>query len=164
MRPTMSFSSWRHSKYAISAEYPASTSVSYPARISAVTPPQRTACSPKRSVSVSSRKEGSITPARVDPMGGPCAEGRPAPPARGRPGAPGGRGPDAPAVPGGVLVDGNEGGYAFPLHVLRAHEVAGAFRGHHEHVHVGPGDDLPVMDIEPVGEHEVRPFLPVRAA
>jgi hypothetical protein len=68
MRSTMSFSSCRHSKYADSGWYPASTKVSNPAWTSAVTPPQSTTCSPKRSVSVSSSKVVSSTPARVPPM------------------------------------------------------------------------------------------------
>ncbi len=68
IRSTISFSSWRISRYAISGAYPASTRVSKPALMREVHPPQRTACSPKRSVSVSSRKLVSRTTARVAPI------------------------------------------------------------------------------------------------
>ena len=63
----MSFISFRHSKYAISGWYPASTRVSKPAFTSSEMPPQRTACSPKRSVSTSSANVVRMTPARVEP-------------------------------------------------------------------------------------------------
>src|SRR5215210_5845127 len=68
IRSTMSLSSCRHSKYADSGWYPASTNVSKPACTNAVRPPHSTTCSPNRSVSVSSSKVVSSTPAR-DPAG-----------------------------------------------------------------------------------------------
>src|SRR5215469_11316258 len=68
IRSTISFISWRHSKYAASGWYPASTRVANPALISSETPPQSTACSPNRSVSVSSLNVVFSTPARVPPM------------------------------------------------------------------------------------------------
>ena len=74
---TISFSSCRHSKYALSGWYPAATSVSNPAWTSAEAPPQSTACSPKRSVSVSSLNVVSSTPARAAPMPAAYASARP---------------------------------------------------------------------------------------
>ena len=68
IRSTISFSSCKHSKYASSGWYPASTNVSNPAFTSAVTPPQSTACSPNKSVSVSSLNVVSNTPALVAPI------------------------------------------------------------------------------------------------
>jgi hypothetical protein len=35
-----------------------------------------------------------------------------------------------------VLIDGDEGGDAFAFGVLTADDVARAFRGHHDHVHI----------------------------
>ena len=71
MRSMISFSSWRHSKYAISGWYPASTSVSNPLRISSEIPPQSTVCSPNRSVSVSSLKVVSMMPGFAQPIPAP---------------------------------------------------------------------------------------------
>src|SRR6185437_3164113 len=53
IRSTISLSSCRHSKYAISGWYPASVSTSNPVCTSRDMPPHSTLCSPKRSVSVS---------------------------------------------------------------------------------------------------------------
>ncbi len=72
----ISFSSCRHSKYAISGWYPASTRVSNPERISSEIPPHSTICSPKRSVSVSSLKVVSMIPARAAPIPAPYASAR----------------------------------------------------------------------------------------
>jgi FKBP-type peptidyl-prolyl cis-trans isomerase len=53
-----------------------------------------------------------------------------------------------------VLIDGDEGGDALAFGVLTADDVAGAFRGHHDHVHVLRRDDGLVENGEAVGEEE----------
>ena len=54
----------------------------------------------------------------------------------------------------GVLMDGDEGGDALAFGVLAADDVAGAFRGHHDDVHVLRRDDGLVENGEAVGEEE----------
>jgi len=54
----------------------------------------------------------------------------------------------------GVLMDGDEGGHAFAFGVLAADDVAGAFRGHHDHVHVLRRHDGLVENGEAVGEQQ----------
>ena len=68
MRSTISFTSWRHSKYAISGLVAGVDQRLEPGLHERVRPPQSTTCSPNRSVSVSSANVVSMTPARVPPM------------------------------------------------------------------------------------------------
>ena len=43
-----------------------------------------------------------------------------------------------------------------------AHQVARPLGSSHEDIHVGGGDDLAVVDVETVGEHEISAFFEVR--
>src|SRR3954451_16828417 len=57
-------------------------------------------------------------------------------------------------VAGGVLVDGHQARAPVALLELAAHQVPGALRGDHAHVHLGARLDLPEVDGEAVGEHQ----------
>ncbi len=61
----------------------------------------------------------------------------------------------------GILRDGDETRHTAPFLVFRAHRMAGAFRGHHQHIDVGTGVDQVEMDIEAVGEQQRRAVLHV---
>ena len=55
---------------------------------------------------------------------------------------------------GGVLLHRYQTGHPGPPLVFPAHQMTGAFGGHHGDVHVRRGDDLAEVDVEAVGEHE----------
>src|SRR2546425_863398 len=63
--------------------------------------------------------------------------------------------PEALGIAARVLREGEEAGDAAALLVLAAHEVARALGRHHEDVHAGGRDDLPVVDVEAVAEGQV---------
>src|SRR5438552_2207870 len=56
--------------------------------------------------------------------------------------------------PYSAVLDSEQAGYAAPLEELTAHQVSGALRRHHEHVHVLWRDDLLEVDVEAVPEGE----------
>ncbi len=53
-----------------------------------------------------------------------------------------------------ILEDGDQRGHALSLDILAAHDVAGAFRRDHDHVHLRRRHDGLEMDGEPVAEQQ----------
>ncbi len=70
---------------------------------------------------------------------------------------------DGPCRPRGVLVDGNEGRDALTFLVGTADHVAGTLRGDHHHIDGGRRNDLAVVDIETMGEHQTGVFSDIGA-
>ncbi len=62
-----------------------------------------------------------------------------------------------------VLVDGDERRHAAALLIFVPHQRARTLRRHHEDIHVAGRDDLVVVDVEPMGEHESVALLQVRS-
>jgi len=59
-------------------------------------------------------------------------------------------------------VDGDKRRHPPPGLELAPYQVAGALRGHHPDVEVGPRLDLAEVDVEAVGEGERRPLFEIR--
>src|SRR5689334_8644089 len=72
------------------------------------------------------------------------------------------REPDLLRITARILLDGEQARNAAALLVLAAHEMPGALRRDHEHVHVGGRNDLLEVDVEPVAEREVLAGLEAR--
>ena len=76
--------------------------------------------------------------------------------------APAVRKSDVPRVAGGVLRHAGQVGHARAFRVLAAHDVAGALRRAHDHVHVLGRNNVAVVDVEAVREGQRVARLQVR--
>ncbi len=64
------------------------------------------------------------------------------------------REPEVVGLTGGILMNGEKTRHARPLGIRAADKMPGTFGRNHEHVDIVGRNDGPVMDVEPMSEHE----------
>ena len=66
-------------------------------------------------------------------------------------------------VAGRILMNGDQAGYTATLDEFVTHQVPRPLGSGHEDIDVSGGNDLGVVDVEPVGEHQVGPLFQFRS-